>query len=227
MTRRIAIKRLEAIAGLRASIRSEGATVAHRLARRPAAPRDAGASYELVLEHMHDELLALERQLKTSEDNHDHAKARFQECKRQREQATSDLGRKHRQIKRFLKGFYQSQTLARAGLDRTVSPAGPVFISQVARTINVLHEVETLGPTVLNLDFDAPAMAVQLEVDLGQLEASVADLETARASVVATRGRASEVIAEIDRVVPWIGRCLASLCRLAGEQPPAKRNRSR
>ncbi len=224
--RKTVTKRLEAIGGLRTSIGPLAPAVVRRLAGRPAAPDGAGTGYELVFEHMHAELLALEHRLRAAEDAYIAEKARFKELKQHRDQARTDLGCRHRRIHGLLAGFFPREHLARLGIARTVPPSALVFVRQVTSTIHALREIEILGPPIVEVTFDAPAIAGDLEVDLGHLETAVADLEAARASTVFARGRADDAVAEVDRTAPSIGDCIMSLCQLADERL-AKRVRRR
>ncbi len=215
--RKAASRRLELITALRISIRNVCGTVARRLGERPAAPRGAEASYRTVFDHLHAELIVLERQLTVAEGALDDAKARFQKRKRQRQEARQALGCKHRRSRRLLSGFFQPAALARAGLTRLARPSAPELVSQVARTIRVLGDLGSLGPPIVDLSFDAQALAGQLTADLGRLETAIAGLEAARGTVVTARSLAGDAIAETDRTAPWIGRCVENLFPLADE----------
>ncbi len=217
MTRKAVARRLGLMVKTKTVIRSLSTRIARGLAERPAAPGGAGVSYQIVLAHLDAEIVDAERQLAGAEEAYSAAKARFEELKGERDDARSSLGRAQRRIRQFLRGFFQPDALARAGIDRPVAPSAPELLSQVARTTSVLRDLETLGPPILEMIFNAPAVADRLESDLGRLEAAVAGLEAARAGVVVTRACADRAVVETDRVAPWIGRCVESLCHLAGE----------
>ncbi len=67
MTRKLATKRLKAVADMRRAVETCGTATAREIARRPAAPEHAEAAYRLVLEHLHAEIVALESQLESAE----------------------------------------------------------------------------------------------------------------------------------------------------------------
>ncbi len=162
-------------------------------------------------------MLGLEQALRTAANAHADARRRFRDLKQRRDVARADLGRRQRRLKRFLLGFFEARCLEQAGIARAVSQASPELVNQIARTIRVLRDVDSLGPPILEVAFDAQAAAADLAADLRRLEAAIAGFETARAGVVAARGHLSATIAEVDRVAPWIGRCLESMCHLADE----------
>lgn len=227
MTTKAINKRLDALTEAKTSIPAIREILARRLADRPAAPSGAGDGYRLVLDHLYAEVLDLEQALQTAANALAEARGRFRNLKQGRDAARSDLGRRHRRLKRFLVGFFETRCLAQAGIARPVSKTSPELVHQIARTIRVLRDVDSLGPPILEVDFDAQAIAADLAADLGRLEAAIAGLETARAEVAAARGHVSATLAEVDRVAPWIGRCLESLCHLADEDLAQRLRRRR
>lgn len=227
MTRKAVINRIKPIDGQRASIQSLAPTIARRLGQRPAAPQGADLCYQLVLEHMHAELHALGHKLEAAEAVYTAGKAQVDALKRQRDQASAELGQRHRRIKRFLRGFYQPRDLAGAGITG-ITPTGALELARhVTSVTDFLYRIDQAEPPILGLTFDAPAMAEELEAGVDKLKTAVSNLEGARAAVSLARAEAEAAIAEVDRVSPWIIRCVESLCHLADEQVLARRISSR
>ncbi len=149
------------------------------------------------------------------------------DLKQQRDHAKSKLGRRHRGIKRFLGGLFEPRDLALAGITGATPNGALELARHVTSTLNFLRRLDTVAPPILDLTFDAPAMAGDLEADVRELEAAITGLEAANAATVLSRSGADEAASEVDRVAPWIGRCLEGLCHLAEERGLAQRIRER
>ncbi len=223
MTRKAARQRLRLLDKLLGMIRPLIDHLGPALARRPAAPIGAATGYRLIVDHLYAELRALERRLTEAESTYVEDQRRFAELKSERDQARTDLRRKQSQLRQILAAFYGPGEVASAGIGRALSKSSPEFLSQVTRTVRTLRDLETLGPPIVDLSFDAQAIAADLEAGLRRIEAAVAALETTRAAIDVSRSAANRVIAEVDRVAPPIGRCLSGLCELAGEREQARR----
>ncbi len=226
MTRKAATQRLTALAKMRQSIRAMGPVLVAQLCERPAAPGGAGAAYRLVLAHLGAELVALERRLDDAERAYTAARLRVDELKNQRQRARSSLARRHRRIKRFLTGFYQRRDLDLARVTGASPDGATALARDVTFTVRFLRRLDQVGPPILEVTFDAPAMADRLEADAGELRTLIAGVETARAGAVAARSLADRTVAEVGRVAPAISRCAESLCLVADERL-AKRLRKR
>ncbi len=216
MTRKVVTKRLEAVAGMRSNLRSCGAAVVHPLSRRPPAPSGAESAYRLVFEHLHAELAAVESALQAAERVETGDQLELEERKSEHRRAKSSLECRHRRIQRFLIGFFQADDLA----PFRVAGAMPKDVFALARKvrtiIDFLRQLDlAVTPPILEVSFDADAMAAQLEADAGRLRTATAGLEHARHALAAARDQTEKACAEANRVGSSIASLLAGLDRLA------------
>ena len=220
MKRKAVNKRLKAIANLRAHIRITGEGLGQRLARRPAAPRDATFSYQPVFDHFDAELITVERKLITAEDRYVRDQIRLAGRRQTRDRATSGLYRRQHSARRLLIGLFRSSRGAQ--LSSIVEPtpqAGPALARQARTAIDFLRRLDPEAPLPLpGVKLHARALADKLEARLGKFEDARAALEDASTAADASRYWANHAIAEHDRVVPWVARAFESFRRLAGDR---------
>ncbi len=224
MQRKAVTRRLEVLATMCSAIRTCGATVVDHLAGRPAAPGGAAASYRLILEHMHAELLALESQLEIAEGAYVASQQQLEKCKSRRDQALSSLEHRVREVKRFLTGFFQPHDLVRAGVGGATPRSAIPLCRHITATVDFLRRLDaTVTPPILDISFDHAAMAGDLEAGADQLKAAITALDTARFEIESSRAQTRDALAAVKRVAPWIARLLECLGQLAGEPmvPPA------
>ncbi len=228
MTRKLTNKRLKAIADMRIAVETTGSSAARELAQRPAAPEYAEAAYRLVFEHLHAEIVALESKLEGAETTYVASQMEAREHKTERDQAKADLERRHRRIKRFLTGFFQPHNLAAAGVVGTTPSDAFALARQVSSTVDYLRQLDVVAtPPILEVGFDALAMAEELATGADRLESGITSLYAARAAVDGARGAADTASAEAARVGVSIARLLECLGLLAGEEGMARRVRNR
>ncbi len=98
MKRKPVARRLAAVADLRAVLRAGGATIAGRLADRPAAPLDETLVYRLLLDHLEAELIAVDLDLTAAEDRYARDQARATALRREHADARSSLYRRQHRI---------------------------------------------------------------------------------------------------------------------------------
>ncbi len=236
MTREAAIEHsVEPTAGRRAETRAgRSRQVKRRLAGRCATPGESGTVDESSVEHLHSELLAVERRLAAADGACAADTARCVDLERRYDQARSKLEHDHRRIRRLLGDLAGPCRLAsigpasrgvpvaggRRGMGPKVEPqarrAQPI-VGEVDRTIELLSQFEIVPLPFPEVAYDFPAMAAELDGDVRELEAAACGLDAARAAAVASRIHLEAVIAETDRVLLWSGRLLESLGHLAKE----------
>ncbi len=207
MRRKAVKKHLQAITGLRRCIAVNRDRLSRRLARRPAAPRAEGFSYQPYFEHMDAELGAAARALESAEDAYLRDKANLAMLRRNQRQMVSKLFDLQSATKRLLVGILPS------GLDGTLTGTTPrgaaELAAQVRATVMLLRDFDRFGPgPVAGVTFDSAALAAELEAGRKQLRASSAKLVEAEAGVDGSRCLADDAAAEAARVCLWVGRCM-------------------
>ena len=228
MRRKAALERLQAIARLRAVLRSSGDSLACQLARRTAAPGEEGFSYRPVIAHLHAELAAVEQELTAAEDGLADRKSRCSGLRQDQADAACRLYRRQDRTRKLLLALPDGRHhLKHAGLAAAPPQAAPLLIRHAARMVDLLRKLERTAPQpTAGLTLDYRDLADNLTADLDKLRAAFVDVEEARPDVTISRWRANEAIAEADHVLPCVARILENLSRLAGQQDLADRVRS-
>ena len=216
MIRQASAKRLSGLAEMRRSVEGTRPLLVARLIERPDAPDGASDAYRLVIEHLVAELLALERRLDDAERAYDAAKLRVAELRGKRDRARSSLARRHSRILRFLETFYQPWDLAMAGVTVGTPDGALALVRSVKPVVEFLRRIDEAGPPILEVSFDGPAMADELESVACKLKKLIYEAQAANVETVTARSLAGKATAEVDRLAPAIRRCVESLCRLAG-----------
>ncbi len=209
MRTKAALKRLRAIARLRAIIRAFG----------------EGLGCRSNLTHLHAELAAAERQLTTAEDLLALRLERFSGLQQEQADARIRLYLRQSRIRQLLAGLPDADSvLKRAGLAGATAQTESRLLRQTELTLALLRRLErAASQPIPGLTLDFATLAADLIADHHQFRAATADVVEARPVVVGTRGRATQAIATADHVVSCVARTLEGLSRLADQPVLAER----
>ncbi len=219
MTRKVVTRRLAAVDGVQSDLRSCGAAVVHRLARRPAAPSAAEAAYRLVFEHLHAELATVKDKVSSAEGAYTRDQLELENRKSEHRRAKSSLECRHRRLKRFLAGFFPAGHRAGFGLAGAKPDSEAALACEVRYIVDFLRRLDlAVTPPILEVTFDAEAMATELEADAEALRTAAAGRRQARYAAAAARDETKRACAEASRVGTTIASLSAGLGRLAREE---------
>ncbi len=143
-------------------------------------------------------------------------------------QAQSNLERLYRDVKGFLTSFFQPHDLVSLGVTGAIPRSPFVLCHRVTSTAGSLRRLDTtVTPPILEVNFDADAMAGELEAGAGELEAAAIGLQAARLAIDRSRDKTRDAAAAVDRVGPWIARLLECLGHLAEDPGMTRRVKTR
>ncbi len=216
MLRKTVSQRLKSIANRRCFLQVAGQDLGHRLAGRPAAPRDASFSYQPLFEHWLAELALVERRLATEERAYYHAKSRLADRRQKRNQAAAALHDRQAPIRRLVDALHDD--LLQTGGITGAPPSDPIDLArEVQLMLSLLKDLDgSPQAPLVDLEIKLPALAAGLEAGVRELQAACSALAVEHPATTDARYRADQAATEAALVDSAIARSLDGLCRLAG-----------
>ena len=214
---------------VRASLAAHRGLIGDNLdVQRPASP-ETGFSYQVMFDHMEDELAKVESKLVESEDRHVRQLARISELRRRRDEGVAETYDKQTATRGILAALYgKDRDFELAAVSGKTPASSKTLAEQVDQTVKFLRNPEVAEPSskVAGVGVDLETMADDLENGQKHLVKVRAELVQATKEADGTRQITAQAIKEFDLVFLWIARSLEGLFRLAGEQELADRIRT-
>lgn len=197
------------------------------LRRRLASDRDASI-YEPIFDLVNAQLRVINRDLTEAESAYRAAQERARSLRKERDRAASEVHDRYDNIARFFR--YQPQLPCATMIGPTpLSP--PALVRQAPLAIEFLRDLEVAfeGPDPPSLapgfSIDAGEVACDLEEHLSPLEGALLAVDDAKSRIAVAKVKADVAMAEAQRVVPNVGRLLAAVSGLAGNEASVRRAR--
>ncbi len=222
--RKPARRRLDSITRLRGLLRVSRDQLDLRLRRLLAARSEAGFSYRPIVDHLDDELIAVERRLAEDETAYGAAQLQPPQLRRQRDELATDLHDHYDSTRQLLTGVFSRRY--GGGLVEPAPRSAQPLIRHVRLTTSLLRSLTPDSPALSGVDLDPGALAGELTPLADRLDAVCTALEEACATVQISRASADQALADADRIVSWVARSLEGLYRLGGLDELAERIRA-
>ena len=224
MRRKPIVHRLRSIARLRSVLERTRRPLDRALRDRPAAR--VGLTYLPLLDHLHAELVTVERRLAGAEDAYFVAKAQAASLREERDRVADSLRQQHENVRRWLLSLYGDSLRAVVG----PAPQSPPALARHARrAVAVLRDLahRPVTPVLGGGRIDPALLAVDLERRVEPLDVVLAQLDVAAAGIVAAQEHAARAMGEARQVESSVVRCVEGLGGLVGMGGSVGKRRTR
>ncbi len=222
--RKPANRRLRSITRLRGILSNSRDHLDRRLRRLLAAGSDAAFSYRRIVDHLDDELAAVQHRLARAEEAYDCAQLQPPALREQRDALAAELYDLYDSTRRLLTSVFARRY--GTGIVDPAPRATRPLIRHVRLTSSLLRCLQPDSPMLAGVTIDPGTLAGELEPSADKLDGLCEALEVARAAVDLSRDCADKAQTEADRVTSWVARSLEGLYRLARLDDLAERIRS-